>query len=80
MAYKSLLTVLTDTRLAPAPLEQSIALAARHDAHDSRVAVVRVGRGAELPSARSCVWWYDRRLGPPYAGLNSPASFPGSPT
>ncbi|MEP2030718.1 MAG: universal stress protein [Paracoccaceae bacterium] len=33
MAYKSLLTVLTDTQLAPAPLEQSIALAAKLDAH-----------------------------------------------
>ncbi len=33
MAYKSLLTVLTDTRLAAAPLEQAIALATVQDAH-----------------------------------------------
>lgn len=33
MAYKSLLTVLTDTRFAAAPLEQSIALANVQDAH-----------------------------------------------
>lgn len=33
MAYKSLLTVLTDTKIAAAPLSQIIALAEAHDAH-----------------------------------------------